>query len=150
MKQTPIYQADEVITSEEEKLAKLRHSTNREIARIKTVWPLEFFPKEVVVTENKIDLVYHNFFFSQTVFPILIKDLRNVVVSTNFFFGSLEFELRGYETNPQVISRFWRNDALQIREVITGLMMSEYEGVDLSQVDDRTLRENIQAMGKVG
>lgn len=88
----------------------------------RTVWPFTFWTHSVKVYEHKIEIIYRPFLWSHELFPILIKDLVNIVVTLNPFFGTAQFELSNLELNPPPIYYLRRRDALKLKEVVFGLI----------------------------
>ncbi|HEX7018121.1 MAG TPA: hypothetical protein VF209_04410 [Patescibacteria group bacterium] len=125
----------------------INNEANTILWRASTVFPFTLFPDEVVVSLSSVDIVYRPFFFSKQVFPILIKDLVTVTVSTNLLFGSLSLEVRFQEQNPPDVNYLWKDDALRLRRIITGLLTAYKEGVDLSKYSPHEILEEVDIIG---
>jgi len=108
--------------------------SERKLLEVKSVFPFDFFPDRVVVDDQKVNLVFGLFLFSDHVFPIQYKDLRSITVTTGLFFGSLFFDVQGFEENPQRVNFLWREDAIRARRIIMGLLVAAREGIDLSKL----------------
>jgi hypothetical protein len=107
----------------------------------KTVFPFTFFPDKLIIDETKVIVIYGIFFMSQSSFPMLISDLRNVVLTTNIFFSSLSFELAGLEQNPRIISYLPKEDATMAQKLITGLMVLQKEKANLQGLSEKEVIE---------
>lgn len=118
------------------------------LMRVATVFPFTIFPDEIVVSLNRVDIVVRPFFFSKQVYPLLIKDLVTLNVSTNIFFGSLSLEMRFHEQNPPIINYLWKGEALRLRRVITGLLEAYKEGVDLSVYTPEEILQKVDVIGR--
>lgn len=130
-----------------EKLEQVKNTENRTLYHAKTVFPFKIFPTEIVVTENSVDIVSYYFFFAKQTFPMLLKDIKNVQASTDIFFSSLKFELSGYETNPPEIKFLPSGSAVQIKRIITGLLVCRQKNIDLSTINPLDVIDKIIEIG---
>ena len=129
------------------KLEQVKNTENQTLYQTKTVFPFKFFPVEIIVTENSVDIVSSYFFFSSQTFPMLLKDIKNVLASTDIFFSSLTFELTGYEANPPKIRFLPPNGAIKIKRIITGLLVCRQKNIDLTPVNTRSILDKIIEIG---
>jgi hypothetical protein len=123
-------------------------SSNRVLMKISTVFPFTFFPDTLVIDEAKVTIIHWNGFFTKTVFPILIENIMNVTLSTSLFFASLQFEVIGFETNPDPITHIQKSQAIKARKVITGLMTLKKQRIDLSGISTEELMQKIEQIGE--
>jgi len=130
-----------------EKLEQVKNTENRTLYKAKTVFPFKFFPTEIIVTENSVDIVYSYFFFSTQTFPMLLKDIKNVQASSDIFFSALTFELAGYETNPEKIRFLHSGDAIKIKRIVTGLLVCRQKNIDLSTINALDVLDKIIEIG---
>lgn len=70
----------------EEKLSELARDKNNLLHHFKTVFPLNFFPDEVIIETDKVTFVIRDFFFNKTVFPVLLENINGARVYTGPFF----------------------------------------------------------------
>lgn len=129
-------------------MSKLMDLNKNKILEIKNVFPFDLFQDRVIVSAHKVDLVYGVFFYSDYVVSMLIKDMKNAKVSTGIFFGTLTFELHGYETNPPPVKFLWREDAIKARRVIEGLIACCQNGIDITELDPNNIQEKIEEIGR--
>ncbi len=130
-----------------QKLEQLKYTENRTLYRAKTVFPFRIFPTEIIITENSVEIVSYTFFYTKQVFPMLIKDIKNVQASTDMFFSSLTFELSGYETNPPDVSFLPRNAGILIKRIIKGLLVCQQKGIDLTPLEPSQIVDKIIEIG---
>lgn len=128
-------------------LAEIVSEAETVLCQATTVFPFVLFPDDVIVSLTRIDIVKRPFLFSKQVYPILIKDLVTVDVSTNLLFGSLSFVLRFQEHIPPTVSYLWRSDALRLERVIAGLLAVYKEGVDLSHYSAEEILRDVLHIG---
>ncbi len=112
------------------------------------VFPFDLFPDRLIIHPDKVSLIYHIFFFSEQVFPMFIRDLKNVAVGTNVLFGSLLFELQGFEKNPPKLNYLKVSEAIKARRIITGLIAFNNERIDVTKLSTEELAEKAEEVGK--
>lgn len=134
--------------TETQKIDRVIEKTGRKLFEISSVFPFDFFPDKIVIDENKVSLIFGIFFFSEQVFPIFIKDIKNVTVSSSILFASLTFELTGYEKNPQKIKYLWIPGAMRARRIITGLVACHAEKIDTTKLSESKLLEKVEEIGR--
>ncbi len=122
-------------------------ASRRILFQAQNVFPLDFFPDKIIIDENKIDIVYGLFFFSQEVFSIPYNRLSGATSSVGLFFGSLSIEIQGYEQNPPVLSKLWRQDAIRARRLLNGLVTAHRQGIDLSKLDLTQVMNLVEEIG---
>ncbi|NTU46646.1 hypothetical protein HGA88_03385 [Candidatus Roizmanbacteria bacterium] len=111
---------------ETEKLERLVSKSARVLMKIKTTFPFNFFPTTVSIDENKISIVTHSFFSSGRARTISVKDMKDVMVDTDLFYGALTLK-NGGEVE---ISFLKKSEALMARQLILGLIFCYQDGVD--------------------
>lgn len=129
-----------------DKLAKLIES-ERVLLSVKTVFPFTFFPDTVVVTEEKVSLVNEIFYFSKQIRSVLIKDIATVQVGTSLFFGKLEIIDKNFQARPIIVDYLKKDDALEARRVIQGLIVIAREEMDLQQTEISDLTKTVGELG---
>lgn len=130
------------------KLQNLVDRTHRVIFRAKTVFPFDFFPDEVIIDENKIDIVINIFFSSSDTVTIPFKTVQTAHVSTDLFFGTLTLNLEFSKENPVIVNFLKKSDAIKARRIINGLAICAKENINLSKFDIEVVREKIEEIGK--
>lgn len=111
--------------------------------KISTIFPFDFFQTKIEINEKTVNLVFQTFFFSKNTFPLLLSDIKNVRASTDLFFGSLRFEVSGYEKNPPAINFLPKNKAIKARQIIIGLIILQKEDIDLTKISaDKLIKKS--------
>jgi hypothetical protein len=134
-------------TSEEEKLDRIIEKSKRIILKISTVFPFDFFPNDIIVSENQIDVVIREFFFSEHIETVLLSQIEQVSVETSLLFGSLTISILKPQSVSIVIPYFWRADAILARRIVYGLMAAAKEKIDISELDTTTLVKKLEKIG---
>ncbi len=110
-----------------------------------TLFPFTLFPSKIEISETRVEIIYGIFFFANQSVSILIQDIINVVVSTNIFFGSVHFEIKGFTKNPPAVHRLSKQDAIKIKQIVTGLIEMKQAHVSLEEAagNKKTLIQEI-------
>lgn len=132
-------------------LEKLQHtlvSAKRILLKIRAVFPFDFFPNEIIVDENKVDIVSRKFFFSKEVFSIPIMNINGVTSSSNLVFGEIRIEAWGIHRLPEPVRYLRKQDALKARRIIGGLIMANREKVDIANIPLLKARKVLEEIGR--
>jgi hypothetical protein len=119
------------------------------IYNISAVFPFDFFPNQIIVHENRVDVIYNLFFYSRKIFPMLIRDLNGVTLATGPLFAAIDFEIKGYETNPEPVRFLRKAEAVQAHRIISGLIVASKNNIDLSRLSPNEVRTKAQELGTV-
>lgn len=136
------------------KLDDLATKSERILFRSSNVFPFVLFTDEVIIDELKVNVVYRQFFFTEQVRSILIKDIVNVVVETGPLFATLKITDRTTTTDSNVITNLLtveylpKAKAIHARRLIQGLKISHEENVDLANFNIGELRAKLEEIGK--
>lgn len=142
----------ETLKKEELNKQKIENITQRahhELLKVKAFFPLDLFPDEVIVDENKITIVNYSFFFNKHIRSILVKDIANVTASTSLFFGSLQIVDQYFTQDPVHVQYLKRNETICARRIIQGLMIAYQDNVDFSKMDRDVVYKKLLEIGKV-
>lgn len=129
------------------KINELEKMKDRELMRIKNVFPFVLFPDTLIIEENKITFVWGLFFFSKDVRSILIKDIANVTVETSMFFATLNFADKFFENQVTKMDYLKKSEAIKARRLIQGLMISHRENIDFSDIPKHEVIKNALKLG---
>lgn len=132
----------------QEHLRELQRATHRVIYQVSALFPFDFFPDTIVVSETKVEFIYRYFFATEEVFPVNLHDILTVSISSNPFFSELSMQIVGYETNPRPIRFLPRYQATLAKNIITGLAIADREGIDLSQYSIEDIRRRAAEIGE--
>lgn len=131
-----------------QRLDELLYKDRGRLYELSTVFPFDLFTDKIIISRTKVDLVYGVFFFSEHVISMLVKDLKNVKVTTGIFFASMSFELQGYEKNPPAIKFLQVHKAVRARRIIEGLIICETNKIDLKELPSSDLIAKLEDLGK--
>ncbi|CAN5185736.1 hypothetical protein BH09PAT2_BH09PAT2_07180 [soil metagenome] len=116
--------------------------------KAKSVFPFELFPDEIIIDENKIDIISKLFFQSQQVFSIPLSNVSAASSIVGLFMGSLSIEIKGLEQNPPVLKNLRRQDAIKARRMINGLVTAYKQGIDLKKLDLTQMTNELEQIGE--
>lgn len=117
------------------------------IYKITTVFPFDLYPDKIVATREKIDISYAFFFKSEKIFPVIISNIQSVKVQHNMFFATLELEVLGFKEKPPIVKLLKVHEAMKMRRVIMGLVISQKEKIDISQISFKDLVAKLEQIG---
>lgn len=130
------------------KLKRLVKQSHRIIFRAKAVFPFDFFPSEIVIDENKVDILDHVFFYSSQRYTILIKNINSATVSSDLLFGNLIIEIENNNLNPPPLRFLKKADAIKARRIINGMIVCMKEKIDLSKFDIEVVKKKVEEIGQ--
>lgn len=116
--------------------------------KTKTIFPFDLFPDEILIDENKVDIVSGNFFYSKDIYSIPIQNISGVNSSFDLFFGQLRIEAWGLNKVPQPIKFLSKKDALEARRILSGLIMANNEEIDLRDIPLHEAKMKLREIGK--
>jgi cell fate (sporulation/competence/biofilm development) regulator YmcA (YheA/YmcA/DUF963 family) len=62
----------------------------------------------------------------------------------------LEFEIEGYERNPDPIRYFKRAEAVRAKRIIVGLIETQRQEIDLTKIDKEDALKKLEEVGASG
>lgn len=137
-------------TEEKEEIDKLEdlvRGSGEVIYEISSAFPFQLFPDKIIIDKNKVNIVRKDLFFKR-VFPIFHKDIMTVKVNRGILFATMEFEIKGYETNPGPVTFLWPYEATRAKQYILGLMDAKKEKVDLTKVSAEKVKKKFREIGE--
>lgn len=138
---------------EEEKkdLDEFVQEINTHLLRIKSIFPFEFFPDELIVDQNKVTIVKNYFYFSKQMRNILLDDIGDVMIETGPFFATLiilDKSSGNAQKEEMKVGFLPKNKALKFRRLIEGLITCRKENVDLSGRTEKEICLKVEEIGK--
>lgn len=142
----------ENIKQKKEHVDKLQNLANRgriSLYRICAVFPFDFFPDEISIEPDQINICIKSFFRSGKSYSIPIKNIADVYLYTSFMFASLKIIDTSYIENSVEVPFLRKKEAEKARRIIQGLILASKEGVDLSKIEPKKLIEKAEEIGKM-
>jgi hypothetical protein len=118
--------------------------------RATTVFPLTLFPDTISVDRSQISITHRNFLWSGEVISISIEDILNIAALVGPFFGKIEITTRFFGPDkPYEIDHLWRKDALRLKRIVQGYLVTHQKDIDTSALSDEELSKTLDELGKV-
>lgn len=141
------WQEDIKSSVEEEKLDLLVAQSARVILDIKSVFPFNFFPDELLIDETKVSIHTNYFFYTKEIRSMEYSDIFNVVTNQGLFFAKLEIVDRYFSQQSITIDFLKKSDALLARRLIQGLVIAKKEKVDTTSMSTEDLIYKLSDVG---
>ena len=145
--QPQTFKAIEKKNEEIQKIDSLIQDTQRIIYKVWSVFPFDFFQSTLIVDLRKVDIVRREFFGSERVESLDHSQIIDVIISTTPFMCSLTLVNKEFKTEPVVISKLWRKDAVRAKRIISGLVACKKENIDLSLLTDKEILTKVEEIG---
>ena len=132
-----------------QKLEDLANKSDQVLLKVSTVWPFTFFVHDIIIDPYKVTIIFREFFWSEQVHSIMIRDVLDIVVETSIFFATVKIVDQGYTENTVDITYLKKSDALSVRKIIQGLVIAHRQSVDLSIMKASDIKDKTEELGKV-
>lgn len=132
-----------------QKLDDLADKSDSILLKVSTFWPFTFFVNDIIVDPYKVNIIFREFFWSEHIHSVMIKDILDVVVETSVFFATVKIVDQGYVENTIDITYLKRDDAMKVRKIIQGLVIAHRQAVDLSILTPSHIRTKAEELGQV-
>lgn len=126
--------------------------SNKTLFHAKTMFPFDLFPDTVSIDGNKVDIIQGNFFYTDYVRSVLLKEIMDVRVESTLFFGRLIID---YGPHPLKIStvtveKLKKDDAMRAKEIIEGvLVLYRSENINTTELKPEDTIEGIKEIGQI-
>lgn len=140
-------------TKTKKEVEKFVAQSRQALFRVASAFPFYYFDThggEIIVDENKINVMYFNFPGSRQVESILYRDVADVIVETSPFFATLEIIERHNKDRPFKIAFLKKNDAAKARRILQGLVILKgmpTRDIDLSVFGKEELLQKLEELG---
>jgi hypothetical protein len=144
--------SQETSESEAEKFDAVVYGSSNVLFKTKAVFPFDFFPDQVIIDPNKVNLIRKSFFLTEKLHSIPIKNITDVYVQTAPIFASLHIMDNSVANNVIIVKYLWKKDAERVRRVIQGLMDAAKHEVDIHKLTNGTIsriREKLFQAGRI-
>jgi hypothetical protein len=138
-----------------QKLDDLIQRSEKVLLKISTVFPFDLFPNDIIVDENKVNIIKREFFWSEQIHSIMIREINDVIVESNPFFATLIILDEGYREQEIRVNYLWKSEAMKARRIIQGLMVSlkglsspMLGSIENNHLSNQELVEKLETLGK--
>lgn len=125
------------------------NSTNEVLLRIKTLFPFDFFPDEIIVDRYKINVIKSDFFLSKRTITIPLSSSIGVKVNSGPLFSQVEiFDPDGGQVTIH-LENVPNQAAEKFRELVQGLVVAIRYGVNLTEMNKSELLKSAYNWGGI-
>ncbi|HSX09259.1 MAG TPA: hypothetical protein VLF93_03840 [Candidatus Saccharimonadales bacterium] len=145
------------VAQEEENKKKFENIADRreiELLRVKSLFPFDFFPDTVVIDTTKISISRKQFFATEYVVTIPLKDLSDATLQTASFMGSIIIKYMPQSNSPGMnepvdikITKLSRGDAIRMKNILKGILVANAEEIDIAQLEPKDIVNVIEKFG---
>ena len=130
-----------------QKFDNLVENSERILFKTRAVFPFSLFPDELTIDQIKVNIIFKEFFASERIQCIYIKNITDVFVDTGPFLATLRIIDQGYTDNTVDIGFLGKSAAMQARRIIQGLIVAHRQEVDISSIHDDDLVIKLEKLG---
>lgn len=130
-------------------LSELSETMSHVLLKVKALFPFDFFPDEVIIDINRVNIIKRNFFISARVHGIPVANILDVFVEHGPIFAALKIVDSGFIENEISVNYLWKKDAEEARGLIQGLIDAKKQGVDLTKVSHKNIGEKLTELGSI-
>lgn len=146
-------------TKEEEasktKLEVLSSRNHVTLMQTRTFFPFDLFPDTLIIDMTKVNIISKQFFATETVTNINLKDIVDVCAETAIFMGNLVITyvpnvdgmMGMLEPITHRINLLKRNDALRAQRILKGILVARREGIEISTCSPDEIMHVIERFG---
>ena len=137
-------------------LVEISTPTSRALYKTSAIFPFDLTPDSLVIDEIKITVISRKF-FTRTINSVLIKDITDISISNNPFFGALTIsggDYQGVESTANgekgalMINFLHIKEALRARRIVMGLMIYSDQKIDTSKMKIEEVIAETEKLGK--
>jgi hypothetical protein len=126
-----------------------------EILRAKTVFPFTLFPDTLIIDTTKITVVRKQFFATEHITTIPLKDLADAQVQTALFLASLTVDYMPQSKSPGMIKPVTdeicclrRTDAIRAKNILKGALVAKAEDIDIAKLTPEEVVNVVERFGR--
>lgn len=128
----------------------VKENSTKTLLRVKTIKLLDFFPDEITIDINKVNVSKRNFFLSRHLHTIPIENIQDVFVEMTPFYATVKIVDKGFVDNTIEVQFLKKEDAKRTRRIIQGLITAYKDGVELASLSSEGLVEKLETLGSAG
>lgn len=136
------------VNDEVKKLDKLVNKSNRILMRVKSTFPFDLFPDELIIEETKINFVSRKFLASEVIHSLPIDDVIDIIVSTTPFFSTMTIHSTTFKAEPLVLRYVKTAEALKARRIIQGVIDAKKANINLEKIPLQQLVDKTEEIGQ--
>lgn len=131
------------------KLDTLINHSHKPLFTMSAVFPFDLFPDQLTIEVTQVNIIMKEFFWTERIVTIPIKNISDVLVDTSIFFSTIKIVDVYFSRNEVSLSFLKNNDAKKARRIIQGLVTANKEGIDLAHLSEEEILDKIEEIGKI-
>jgi len=146
------------IKEEEQTKHRLKTLTTRqevELLRAYSVFPFSLFTDTLIIDTTKVTIIKKQFFATEYIVTIPLKDLSDTNVQTFLFLGSLTVEYMPQSNSPGMmqpiivrIANLRRAQAIRAKNILKGILVTRAEDIDIATLTPQEVVDIIEKFGE--
>src|SRR3989344_5128763 len=132
----------------DEKIDKVVEDASAVLYRCSAVFPFDLWQNEIIIDAEKVSIIYHDFFFSESTNIVYLKDIDTMHIECGPFFATLKITHGGYQGNKISIEYLKKEDGKEARRILQGLIIAEKKGLEFAQ--ESSTEEVKEKAGNIG
>ncbi len=142
--QSDLWRFEQVVKSK----PTISNGASRILGRFRQIFPLSFFPDQLIVEELRIVWVKRNGPWANEVISTMATDIASVNSSCGPFFGHVHIKsLTG--GREIMVDCLHRGDVYKIRSLVEGIALASREGLRIESDNLEAERENLLRAGSI-
>lgn len=130
------------------KLDAIYEKASEVLYKISSIFPFTFFPDEIIIDREKINIVTREFFSTGRTRSIPYANVLDVIVDVDLFFAKLTIIDNSFTENIVTLKYLPKKETLCLRKIIQGFMIAVKEKIDLTGLSGKEIREKIEKIGE--
>ena len=144
--QSNLWRLDTAIRPKTNGKTLIANGEQKTLARASQVFPLSFFPDQIIVEELRIVWIKKMGPWSKEIIPIMATDIASVNCASGLLFGFIH--VQSLTGGPEIfVDNLLKNDVHKIRSLVEGIAMSAREGL---KIDDSSLEGEKHSLLQAG
>ena len=119
---------------------------SRVLYRAKQVFPINFFPSEIIVEELRIIHLKQMGPWASDIFSIMATDIASVEAANGLLFGHIS--IKSLTGGPEIfVESLTKRDVYNLRSLVEGIALSAREGL---KINSQNLETEMQSLYRAG
>ncbi|MGI8419663.1 MAG: hypothetical protein ACR2LN_03385 [Candidatus Levyibacteriota bacterium] len=142
----------------EENKQRVKAITERQdiqLLRVKTRFPYNLFPDTIIIDTTKVTISKKQFFWTESITTIPLKDLSDVTVQTALFVASISIKYMPQASSPgmlepvvESVTSLRREDAIRAKNILKGALVAKAEEIDIAKLSPDEVKTVIEKFGQ--
>lgn len=132
-----------------QKLTDMADKSDNILLKVSTTWPFTLFVHDIIIDPYKVNVIFREFFKSERIHSIMIKDITDIFIETSIFFATVKIVDLGFVENTVDIPYLKKDDALKVRKIVQGLVIAQKQSIDMSNMRPSDIKDKTEELGKV-